>query len=126
MSTHRSRKRIREAKRKARPELSTGDLWVQKDFANTFNLDYKVDDTLERISVGDVSPEEFIDRQDADDDDLVIPICYRYEAPYKPVVIQGVQDNWGARQEPWVRGSRLLIFYAGFVGQGQVDSGETC
>ena len=62
MSTHRSRKRIREAKRKARPELSNGDLWVQKDFANTFNLDFKVDDTLERIRVQDVTPEEFIDR----------------------------------------------------------------
>jgi len=83
MSTHRSRKRIREAKRKARPELSSGDLWVQKDFANTFDLDYtKVNDTVERIHVKDVSPQQFIER---------------YEVPYKEVVIQGVQDNWGAR-----------------------------
>ena len=62
MSTHRSRKRIREAKRKARPELSNGDLWLQKDYANTFSLDWDCDDTLERIKVDDVSPEEFIDR----------------------------------------------------------------
>jgi len=82
MSTHRSRKRIREAKRKARPELSNGDLWLQKDYANTFSLDWECDDTLERIKVEDVSTEEFIDR---------------YEAPYKPVAIQGVTDNWGAR-----------------------------
>ena len=62
MSTHRARKRIREAKRKARPELSTGELWLQKDFANTFDLNYKVNDTLERINVKDVSPDEFIER----------------------------------------------------------------
>ena len=63
MSTHRCRKRIREAKRKARPELSSGELWVQKDYANNFDLDYtKVNDTLERIHVKDVSPQEFIER----------------------------------------------------------------
>ena len=36
---------------------------------------------MERIHVKDVSCEEFI---------------RRYEAPYKPVVIQGVQDDWNA------------------------------
>jgi len=81
-STHRARKRIREAKRKARPELSTRELWVQHDYANTFDLSYdKVVDGLERISVHDVSVKEFVDR---------------YEAPYKPVAITGVQDNWNA------------------------------
>ena len=25
------------------------------------------------------------------------PFLVRYEIPYKEVVIQGVQDNWGAR-----------------------------
>ena len=62
MSTHRSRKRIQKAKRKVRPELSNGDLWLQKDYANTFSLDWECDDTLERIKVDDVSSEEFIDR----------------------------------------------------------------
>ena len=62
MSTHRSRKRIREAKRKARPELSCGDLWVSKDYAKTFDLNVKVNDTLERINVTDVNTEEFIER----------------------------------------------------------------
>ena len=62
MSTHRSRKRIREAKRKARPELSSGDLWVQKGYATTFDLEYQVNDTLERIHVKDVPPQDFIDR----------------------------------------------------------------
>ena len=36
---------------------------------------------MERIHVKEVSPEEFI---------------RRYEAPYKPVVILGVQDDWNA------------------------------
>ena len=62
MSTHRCRKRIREAKRKARPELSTGDLWVQHDYANNFDLNVEVNDTLERIHVKNVSPRDFIDR----------------------------------------------------------------
>ena len=37
---------------------------------------------MERIDVDEVSPQEFI---------------RRYEAPYKPVVIQGAQDQWNAR-----------------------------
>ena len=63
MSTHRARKRIREAKRKARPELATSDMWVAKDFLNRFDLSYqKVNDTLERIDQNEVSEEEFVKR----------------------------------------------------------------
>ena len=63
MSTHRCRKRIREAKKKARPELSTAQLWVDKDYAHTFDHDWrKVNDVLERIHVKEVSEKEFIDR----------------------------------------------------------------
>ena len=52
MSSHRARKRIREAKKKARPELSTRELWVEKDYVNTFNVDVeRVNDNLERINV---------------------------------------------------------------------------
>jgi len=83
MSTHRSRKRIREAKRKARPELSSRELWVQHDFARKFDLSWEgVKDEIKRISVHDVNPQEFIER---------------YERPYKTVVITGIQDNWQAR-----------------------------
>jgi len=82
MSTHRCRKRIREAKKKARPELSTAQLWVDKDYAHTFDHDWrKVNDVLERIHVKEVSEKEFIDR---------------FEAPYVPVAIRGVTDNWPA------------------------------
>lgn len=62
MSTHRARKRIREAKRKARPELASSDMWVAKDYRKTFDLSYKVNDTLERIHNDQVSEEEFIRR----------------------------------------------------------------
>ena len=63
MSTHRARKRIREAKRKARPELATSDMWVAKDFLSRFDLTYdKVNDTLERIDQDEVSEQEFIRR----------------------------------------------------------------
>ena len=61
--THRARKRIREAKRKARPELATSDMWVAKDYLHSFDLSYdKVNDTLERINQDRVSEEEFIRR----------------------------------------------------------------
>ena len=82
MSTHRARKRIREAKRKARPELATSDMWVAKDFLNRFDLTYKVNDTLERINQDEVSEEEFIKK---------------YEMPYRPVVIKGVTEKWSAK-----------------------------
>ena len=63
MSTHRARKRIREAKRKARPELATSDMWTAKDYCHSFDLSYdKVNDTLERINQDQVSEEEFIKR----------------------------------------------------------------
>ena len=63
MSTHRARKRIREAKRKARPELATSDMWSAKDYRHSFDLSFdKVNDTLERINQDQVSEEEFIRR----------------------------------------------------------------
>jgi len=82
MSTHRARKRIREAKRKARPELATSDMWVAKDFMSNFDLSYqKVNDTLERIDQNEVSEEEFV---------------RRFELPYLPVAIKGVTKEWSA------------------------------
>ena len=63
MSTHRARKRIREGKRKARPELATSDMWTAKDYFHSFDTSYeKVNDTLERINQDLVSEEEFIRR----------------------------------------------------------------
>lgn len=88
MSSHRSRKRIREAKRKARPELKTRESWSEQSYAKTFDLTWShVKDDIERIHVKDVAPKEFIER---------------FEAPYKPVVILGAQDEWKAL-EKWTK-----------------------
>jgi len=73
---------IREAKKKARPELHSTDSWTELKYATRFDLSYDhVIDGVERIHVKDVSPKEFIEK---------------YEKPYKPVVICGVQDDWSA------------------------------
>jgi len=86
MSTHRSRKRIREAKRKARPELSTKELWVQHDYAHTYDMSWeRVQDTLPRLSVHQVDKKEFREK---------------YEDPGVACAITGVTDNWSA-SEKW-------------------------
>nr|CAG4634806.1 EOG090X06UY [Alona affinis] len=77
----RAKKRIREAKKKARPELSSSTLWVEQNYYKRFEGFTEFHDNVERISVDTVSTEEFIEQ---------------YEKPYKPVVIQDVQRNWMA------------------------------
>ncbi|CAH0394674.1 unnamed protein product [Bemisia tabaci] len=80
----RARKRIKATKRKARPELNDKGAWYQLGYANRFDNFTKVKDNVERIHVKDVSPQAFIEK---------------YEKPYKPVVIQGIQENWDAHQK---------------------------
>ncbi|XP_045603391.1 bifunctional arginine demethylase and lysyl-hydroxylase PSR [Procambarus clarkii] len=80
---HRCRKRVREAKKKARPELCVEKgVWTKLDYKNNFDccID-KIKDTAERIHSDEVSVEEFIER---------------YEKLYKPVVIRGITENWKA------------------------------
>lgn len=50
--------------------------WATLDYANKFEHFWKFDDNVKRIDVRDVSCDEFIER---------------YEKPYLPVVIEGVQ-----------------------------------
>ena len=60
-------------------ELGTSESWVEHGYAKHFDVSYDhVNDTVERIHVKDVSPDEFI---------------RRFEKPYKPVVICGAQDG---------------------------------
>ena len=83
--TQRARKRIREAKKKARPELRTKASWSEKNYHLNFDLDWRsVNDTMERIHVDKVDTEEFISR---------------FEKPYKPAVIVGVTDKWQANEK---------------------------
>nr|CAG4651851.1 EOG090X06UY [Triops cancriformis] len=81
----RARKRIREAKKKARPELNSRGLWTQQEYAKHFDpsMDPELDN-VDRIHIKETSIEEFIEK---------------YEKPYKPVVILGIQDNWAAKQK---------------------------
>ena len=96
----RAKKRIREAKKKARPgkivifsfqhshtsfdycvlpsvtvlidslELSSSAAWVEQGYHNNFKSFTVFNDSVERISVDKVTPQQFIDR---------------FEKPYKPV-----------------------------------------
>ncbi|KAK8386147.1 hypothetical protein O3P69_010696 [Scylla paramamosain] len=81
---HRCRKRVRDAKKKARPELCVEKgVWTKLDYKNKFDCSIdKVKDTAERIHVDEVSVEEFIER---------------YEKTYKPVVVRGITDAWKAQ-----------------------------
>ncbi|XP_058064498.1 bifunctional arginine demethylase and lysyl-hydroxylase PSR isoform X1 [Anopheles bellator] len=82
--SHRTRKRVREVKRKARPELYAKSAWVQLEYHQKFELYRNFDDNVERIDVAKVSQEQFIER---------------YERTYKPVVIEGMQKGWKAEQK---------------------------
>lgn len=81
---HRSRKRVREVKRKARPELNEKGAWTAQRYVERFD-DFKVfNDNVERIHVDKIDCNEFIEK---------------YEKPYTPVVIEGVQNGWNAQQK---------------------------
>lgn len=80
----RSKKRIKEAKKRSRPELNEYWSWSMLNYAAHFDRYKEVNDTIERIDVDSVSPEEFIEK---------------YEKPYKPVVITGIQKGWHALQK---------------------------
>nr|CAG4643230.1 EOG090X06UY [Ilyocryptus agilis] len=80
-SEPRGKKRIREAKKKARPELHSTSSWAEQKYYKNFHAFTECNDNVERISVDRFTPEEFIEK---------------YEKPYKPVVIQGAQKEWMA------------------------------
>lgn len=76
----RSKKRTREVKRKARPELNK-DGWGCLRFFERFEPFWEVKDNVQRISTSEVNCDEFI---------------RRFEQPYKPVVIRGCMEGWQA------------------------------
>lgn len=83
---HKTRKRVRDTKKRARPELSSEkDSWTKHDYYHTFDVSLSsAPDNLNRISVHETSKEEFF---------------RRYEEPYLPVVITGCADRWLAKQK---------------------------
>ncbi|XP_014259999.2 bifunctional arginine demethylase and lysyl-hydroxylase JMJD6 [Cimex lectularius] len=82
----RAKKRIIDAKKRARPELSDRDQWAwsSMQYANEFHNFCLVNDQMTRININEVSKEEFIEK---------------YEKPYKPVVIVGAQRHWNANNK---------------------------
>ncbi|CAG9759281.1 unnamed protein product [Ceutorhynchus assimilis] len=81
---YRARKRIKEVKRKARPELSTKESWYQQNYANNFEHFHNFSDNCDRINQSKAPPEQFV---------------AEYESPYKPVVITESQKDWRANQK---------------------------
>ncbi|XP_053388650.1 bifunctional arginine demethylase and lysyl-hydroxylase JMJD6-like [Mercenaria mercenaria] len=83
---HRTRKRVREAKLKARPELGTDpDGWYKNGYHETIDLSKSsVKDNVERVDARSITIEEFREK---------------YEQTYTPVVITHLQDDWQAGQK---------------------------
>lgn len=79
--SHKAKKRIKDVKKRARPELADKAAWTAHKYANHFEEYLKCNDNVERINESEVSPHEFIDK---------------YEKIYKPVVITNVQTAWKA------------------------------
>ncbi|KAK0084068.1 hypothetical protein PV325_007669 [Microctonus aethiopoides] len=79
---HRAKKRIKEVKKKARPELADKAAWTQHGYVKKFDEFWKFKDNIERIDESKVSKDEFI---------------LNFEQPYKPVIIKGVQSDWKAQ-----------------------------
>jgi histone arginine demethylase JMJD6 len=66
-------------------ELADKVAWIQHGYSKNFEKFWKFQDNAERINESDVTTEQFVER---------------YEKPYKPVIIQGVQNVWRA-QHKW-------------------------
>jgi len=84
---HRTRKRVRDAKSRARPELSDSHGWSKHNYAENFDAHPKlVHDNVERINAEHISVEEFQDK---------------FERTYTPVVITNCQADWAATYK-WI------------------------
>lgn len=81
-------KKLRYAKREARSELSVSKGgWRKHNYVHTDLLSTdKINDTLPRVHIDDITLEEFIEK---------------YERPKKPVIIIGAMDAWPAMQGEW-------------------------
>lgn len=83
---HRAKRRIKDAKLKARPELSNEKHgWNKYSYSKRFDVSYSsVKDNVERVDASKLSTAEFVKY---------------YESTFKPVVLTNVQRNWKAREK---------------------------
>ncbi|ESO95353.1 hypothetical protein LOTGIDRAFT_117140 [Lottia gigantea] len=84
---HRTRKRVRDVKDRARPELRSDNGWNKYCYHEKFDLDkekIRRKDTVHRIDASKVSHEEFIEK---------------YEKTYTPVVLVNNQNDWMAKKK---------------------------
>ena len=66
-------------------ELADKAAWMQHAYFKTFDSFWKFEDNVDRIEESEMSSQEFVKK---------------YEKPYKPVIIRGVQKDWKA-QHKW-------------------------
>lgn len=65
-------------------ELADKAAWTQHNYSKKFDKFWDFKDNVDRITESEVSPQEFINK---------------YEKPYIPVIIKGVQNGWKAQQK---------------------------
>ncbi|CAH0405130.1 unnamed protein product [Chilo suppressalis] len=82
--SHKAKKRIKEVKRKARPELTNKQQWTALKYAENFEEFLKCNDNVERVDSNKVSQEDFIEK---------------YEKIFRPIVITNVQTHWKANHK---------------------------
>jgi len=81
----RARKRLREAKRKARSELDARRGWNSQGLAKAFEgVKWNFTDNVQRVDARSISKEEFVEK---------------YEKPLIPVVLTHVTETWAAREK---------------------------
>ncbi|KAF5283439.1 hypothetical protein FQA39_LY04815 [Lamprigera yunnana] len=80
----RARKRIKDVKKKARPELCTKQSWTSQGYSRAFETFWEFTDNCNRFDASKSTLHKFVTD---------------YEEPYKPVVLLNTQLNWKANQK---------------------------
>lgn len=75
--------------------------WTQHNYHKNFDKFWDFEDNVDRVIENDLTIDEFIER---------------YEKPYKPVIIQGVQNDWKANSK-WTMPVSSFFFFVCYVTQ---------
>lgn len=78
-------------------ELADKAAWTQHTYSKNFRKFWEFEDNAERIDESNVTTEDFVEK---------------YEKPYKPVIIRGVQNGWRALHKWTIEvGSSLITVF---------------